>query len=42
MLRNFNDLCGSCVTIFLYGTAITLGYKTGLKVWDKIETLLNK
>lgn len=42
MLRNFNDLCGSCVTMFLYGVVATLGYKTGLAVWDKIETKLNK
>ena len=42
MLRNFNDLCGSCVTMFLYGAAFTLGYRTGMTVWNKIETKLNK
>lgn len=42
MLRNFNDLCGSCVTMFLYGVAATLGYKAGLVAWNKIETKLAK
>lgn len=42
MLRNFNDLCGSCITIFLYGVTGTLGYKTGLYAWDKIQTKIKK
>lgn len=42
MLRNFNDLCGSCVTVFLYAVAGTIGYKTGLVAWNKIESKLNK
>lgn len=42
MLRNFNDICGSCVTVFLYAVVGTLGYKTGLQVWNKIEIKLNK
>ena len=42
MLRNFNDLCGSCVTVFLYTVVGTIGYKTGLVVWDKIETKIKK
>jgi hypothetical protein len=42
MLRNFNDLCGSCVTVFLYATVGTIGYKAGLHLWDKIEIKLNK
>lgn len=42
MLRNFNDLCGSCVTIFLYGVAGTLGYKAGLALYEKIETKFKK
>lgn len=42
MLRDLNDLCGSCVTMFLYGAAATLGYKAGLTVWNKIENKLNK
>ena len=42
MLRNFNDLCGSCVTMFMYATACTLGYKVGLRIWNKIEVKLNK
>lgn len=37
MLRNFNDLCGSCVTIFMYAAVGTIGYKTGLHLWEKIE-----
>lgn len=42
MLRNFNDLCGSCMTVFLYAAAGAIGYKAGLRVWDKIETKLGK
>lgn len=38
MLRNFNDLCGSCVTIFLYASVGAIGYKTGLHIYSKIET----
>lgn len=38
MLRDFNDLCGSCISVFLYGAAGTLGYKAGLYVWDKVAT----
>ena len=38
MLRDFNNLCGSCITMFLYGAAATLGYKAGLLVWNKIES----
>lgn len=37
MLKDFNNLCGSCITMFLYGALATLGYKTGLFLWDKIE-----
>ena len=37
MLRDFNNLCGSCVTVFLYATVATMGYKTGLYTWNKIE-----
>lgn len=37
MLRDLNNLCGSCVTVFLYGVVGVLGYKTGLLVWDKLE-----
>ena len=40
MLRDLNDLCGSCVTIFVYATVGTLGYKTGLYAWNKIQTKL--
>lgn len=42
MLRNFNDLCGSCVTVFLYAAVGVLGYKAGLLAWDKFESKLNK
>lgn len=42
MLRNFNDLCGSCVTMFLYATVATLGFKIGSHTWNKIENKLNK
>lgn len=42
MLRNFNDLCGSCVTVFIYAVVGTIGYKTGLKAWDKIEAKIKK
>lgn len=42
MLRNFNDLCGSCVTVFLYAAVGTIGYKAGLRAWNKIETKINK
>ena len=42
MLRNFNDLCGSCVTVFLYAVAGTIGYKTGLKAWEKIQIKFTK
>lgn len=42
MLRDFNNLCGSCVTVFLYATVATIGYKTGLYAWNKIETKLVK
>ena len=42
MLRNFNDLCGSTITIFLYATAATLGYKAGLEVYERIQTKLVK
>lgn len=37
MLRDFNNLCGSCVTVFLYAVVGTVGYKAGLTVWNKIE-----
>ena len=40
MLRNFNDLCGSCVTIFIYAAAATVGHKAGLRMWEKIEVKL--
>lgn len=42
MLKDFNKLCGSCVTVFLYTVAGTIGYKTGLRVWNNIENKLNK
>lgn len=42
MLKNFNDLCGSCVTVFLYATVGTIGYKVGLHAWDEIKTKLEK
>lgn len=42
MLRNFNDLCGSCVTVFMYATVGTLGVKTGLHLYDKIKNKIEK
>ena len=42
MFRNFNDLCGSCVTVFMYVTVGAIGYKTGLYLWDKIENKIQK
>lgn len=42
MLRDFNDLCGSCITVFLYAVVGTVGYKAGLTAWNKIENKLNK
>ena len=42
MLRNFNDLCGSCVTVFLYAAVGVIGYKTGLLAWEQIEKKLVK
>ena len=42
MLRNFNDLCGSCITIFLYATVGTLGYKTGLQLYSNIQNKIKK
>lgn len=42
MLKDFNNLCGSCITVFLYATACTLGYKTGLRAWNVIETKFGK
>ena len=42
MLRNFNDLCGSCVTVFLYAAVGTIGYNAGLHAWGKIQTILEK
>lgn len=42
MLKDFNNLCGSCITMFLYATACTLGYKTGLCAWDEITSRLGK
>lgn len=41
MLKDFNNLCGSCLTMFLYGAAVTLGYKAGLEVWTKIKNKMN-
>ena len=32
----------SCVTMFMYATACTLGYKAGLHLWEKIEAKLEK
>ena len=40
MLRDFNNLCGSCVTVFLYAAIGTIGYKTGVYAWEKIENKL--
>lgn len=37
MLRDFNNLCGSCVTVFLYAVVGTIGYKTGLQAWETIS-----
>lgn len=42
MLKDFNNLCGSCITVFLYAAAGTLGYKTGLYAWSEITTRLGK
>lgn len=42
MFKDFNNLCGSCVTMFLYAAIATVGYKTGLYAWGKIENKLNK
>lgn len=42
MLRDFNNLCGSCITIFLYAAIGTIGYKAGTLAWNKIETKLSK
>lgn len=42
MLKDLNNLCGSCVTVFLYAAVGVLGYKTGLLAWNKIESKLNK
>ena len=42
MLKDFNNLCGSCVTVFLYATVGTIGYKTGMYLWNKIEFKINK
>lgn len=40
MLRDLNDLCGSCVSVFLYATVGVLGYKTGMYLWDKVQVKL--
>lgn len=42
MLKDFNNLCGSCVTVFLYAAAATIGHKAGVLAWDKIQTKLVK
>ena len=42
MLRDFNNLCGSCVTVFLYAAIGAIGYKAGVLAWDKIETKITK
>lgn len=42
MLKDFNKLCGSCITVFVYAAISTLGYKAGLVAWDKIQSKLNK
>lgn len=42
MLRDFNNLCGSCITVFLYATVGTIGYKAGLRAWNKIEQKFTK
>lgn len=36
MLKDFNNLCGSCITVFAYATMATLGYKTGMHIWNNI------
>ena len=41
MLKDFNNLCGSCITMFIYGVAATLGYKAGLHLWNEIEKKMN-
>lgn len=41
MLKDLNALCGSCVTVFIYATVATIGYKTGLLLWEKIEEKLD-
>lgn len=38
MFKDLNDLCGSCATVFLYAVVGTLGYKTGLHAWTKVQT----
>lgn len=42
MLKDFNNLCGSCVTVFMYAAVGTLGYKAGLHIWNNIEIKLGK
>ena len=42
MLKDFNNLCGSCVTVFLYAAIGASGYKAGMLAWNKIETKLVK
>lgn len=42
MLKDLNNLCGSCVTVFLYAAVGVMGYKTGLLAWDLIEKKLSK
>ena len=42
MLRDFNNLCGSCVTVFLYAAIGAIGYKAGTLAWNKIETKITK
>lgn len=42
MLKDFNNLCGSVITVFMYAAACTIGYKAGLKAWDKLTNLKTK
>ena len=36
MLRDFNNLCGSCVTVFLYTAVGAIGYKAGVNARIKL------
>ena len=41
MLKDLNNLCGSCITLFTYAVIATIGYKVGTYIWEeKIEAKL--